>query len=325
MKRVLLSVLFVAILFSCKKNDAPAVQTPPAAVAYDEAEILRGFEAISAKVLAEKSQHPAAKGKFWKILKIIGSDIIGGVSGALQGLQLTGGTTAGAIVGGVAGAAAGSIKAAENFVVTADATSALKRNLTRAGSLPVSIHVLPATIQANPYIYTGQFHNQQLAKLTPKIRQTLVGGGVTGGGTVEYHDVDNQLLLANAVENDSYFRVYYDSLLTDGYPYTLNQYKSVTGWMLPSNYATDSAYYTTLVNRIITFGPFSTTSRTVLLIFFKTLEQLDTIEEVENYIFLYTRQVNGLGDNLADKPLLQQGMAVAAYSADFWYTLNTIN
>lgn len=319
MKRLLLSVAFVSLLFSCQKNDSPAPKS------FDDTAFLEKIETISHDAVSKsKQRHDGQRDggkKFWKTLKVIGSDIVGGITGALGGLQLTGDKTAGAIVGGAAGAAAASIKAAESYAVSGEATDVFKNNLKLAPSLALNTHVLPAMVQENPYNYFGTFHNAGLSRLTSNV--SLVGN-VSAPGGIQYHDSYNQGLLVQSLNTDRNLKPYYDELVTAGYPYTLNQYKNTTRFINPHGYATDAAYYTMLINNIAAFGrPLLSTSKNVLLFLFQTMEQLETIEEVEEYIYLITMEVKGMGDDYPDRDVLLQGMAIAAYSSDFWYTIGT--
>ncbi|SHN44946.1 hypothetical protein [Chitinophaga sp. CF418] len=317
MKKALLFLLALSLLFGCSKNETSVVNSTPQA--FDEAAFLKKVEEISANAI-RKSSHQGGRGRFWKIIKIIASDIGGGITGALGGLELTGGTTAGGIIGGVAGAAAASIKAAEGYVATVDATSTLKANLKLAASLHLNTHVPPVISEINPFHYFGEFHNAKLALLTPNV---TIPDGVTGPDQAKYHDSYNQSMLATALSNDEYFKPYNEELIAMGRPYTLNQYRVATRFVDIFAYDTDEAYYTAMINSVSSHGPFLSTSKTVYLSLFNTIEQLETIEEVEEYIVMVTQQVAlGFPDDYPDKDIMLQTLAVAAYSADFWYTLN---
>jgi hypothetical protein len=316
MRKVLLSLFAISLLFSCAKNETSVVKTTPEA--FNEAAFIKRIEEISENAI-RKSSNKGARGKFWKILKIVCSDIGGGIAGALGGLALTSGSTAGGIIGGVAGATAASIKASEQYAISVDATPVFKANLGLAPNKNFSMHVPPAINELNPYYYTGIFHNAQLAKLTPYV--SLVTD-VTGSGTVQHHDSYNQTMIAAGLSNNAYFKPYYDALLEIEQPYTLTQYRNATRWINILAYDTDQAYYDALFGKLSTYGPFSTTSLTLLRSMLRTIEQLGSIEEVEEYIVIFTRQVLGMSENYPDREVLLQALAVAAYSADFWYTMN---
>lgn len=313
MKKTLLSLVAIILLFGCKRTENAL---PPQA--FDDAAFIKRIETISADAVLNGS-HPGAKGKFWKILKIIGSDIIGGVSGALQGMELTGGTTAGAIIGGVAGAVSSSIKAAEQHAVSPQATTILKRNLAIADQLQFNLHVPDFIRTSNPYAYFGEFHNSTLAHLSPAIN---IEGTVSDPGEVQHHDSYNHAEIENALTGDPNFHRHYDELLQAGHPYTLRQYQHATSFVNIFPYEDDLPYLSVSLERLPSYGPVSGTTLSIYQQLFSTIDQLDSIEEVEDYIVLVTREVLTLPEDYADRDILLQTLAVAAYSADFWHTIS---
>jgi hypothetical protein len=326
MKRALLPLLAVALLFSCQKNESPVATKPPQT--FDEAAFAKKIETISAEAVRKSAlSHPGKRGpgkKFWRIVKIIGSDITGGITGALAGLQLTGNSTAGGITGGVAGAAAASLKAAEQYAVTSDASPNFKHNLKFSGTLQLNTHVPAGIIEINPFAYFGEFHNAQMVKLTPNIETSITG--VTSPGGVPHHDSYNHGVLVEALTTDAYFGPYYNEVLEMGKPYTLIQYQRAAAFVDIFAYPTDADYLQGIIGKINTYivaRPLLNTSQQVYRLLFSTIEQLETIEEVEEYIYQVTEQVAfGLPDSNVDKEIMLQTLAVGAYSADFWYTIN---